>query len=153
MHVIIYSSKARCSQAGANEMVAEIVTTAKSRNAALSVTGVLLFQSGYFLQAIEGDEKALRRLYESIKTDPRHSDINLHVDQPIEERSFDKWQMDAFTIDTSTVFDSEAIGIIQRLYDKTFEMNPRALIEFIKTIVDEVDTFKIQSDLQLRATA
>lgn len=143
MHLIVYSSKMQSTGLSDKQVLDDIITTALKRNAQENLTGVLLFENGYFLQAIEGEEGALRSVFESIKDDKRHGDLYCHVDQEIDERSFTNWSMETFRIDNPDIFDTENIGIIRKLYERTFKMNSRSLIEFIKNILDEIDTFKI----------
>lgn len=146
MHLIVYSSKFTGSSSSATEVLDQIVAAAEERNRDAGISGILLFQNGYFLQALEGDEIIVRSVFQKIQSDRRHSELVLHADQSIASRSFYNWSMDGFAIDDPELFDSETIGVLQKLYNKTFELNPKALIEFIKSIIDEIDTFKIQMD-------
>lgn len=53
----------------------QIVAKAQARNAALKITGILLFDGDYFLQVLEGPDEAVRRVYASICRDPRHYNL------------------------------------------------------------------------------
>lgn len=53
----------------------QIVAKAQARNAALKITGILLFDGDYFLQVLEGTDEAVRRVYASICRDPRHYNL------------------------------------------------------------------------------
>lgn len=73
--------------------IEDIVTTARFHNQHNNVTGVLLFNAGTFIQCIEGPKKEIDETYERIVADPRHKNLIKLVDEPIEQRSFEGWQM------------------------------------------------------------
>lgn len=49
-----------------------ILSCSRRNNAAAGVTGMLLFDGRRFLQALEGDEAAVRATYARIRYNPRH---------------------------------------------------------------------------------
>ncbi len=57
------------------------------------VTGLLLYGNETFLQALEGDEKAVDDLVEKIKKDPRHINIQFLHRRTIERRQYSEWSM------------------------------------------------------------
>jgi hypothetical protein len=62
-------------------------------NLSTGVTGMLLYGNGTFLQALEGEEKAVDDLVESIKKDPRHANIQVLHRRSIEHRQYSDWSM------------------------------------------------------------
>lgn len=70
-----------------------ILATARRRNAAVSVTGVLLYSNRSFFQILEGPRDAVLTLYERISLDPRHCGITRLLEGPIEQRRFRDWTM------------------------------------------------------------
>jgi hypothetical protein len=54
------------------KIVDGILKKARAANAALGISGLLLFRLGHFIQLLEGDEEKVRTLYDKIKNDPRH---------------------------------------------------------------------------------
>lgn len=58
------------------------------RNAQAGITGLLLYKDGNFMQALEGEESAVRKLFEKIKRDSRHTDIITLLQHSIPERQF-----------------------------------------------------------------
>jgi Sensors of blue-light using FAD len=64
-----------------------------ANNVSSGVTGMLVYGNGTFLQALEGDDKAVDDLVEKISNDPRHSHIQLLHRKPIEERQYSDWTM------------------------------------------------------------
>lgn len=73
--------------------VNRILEVAREKNAALNITGALLFTQGYFAQILEGDRDELEELFEVIGEDDRHSDVVVIHYHKIDERSFGYWSM------------------------------------------------------------
>ena len=57
------------------------------------ITGLLLFNGFMFMQQIEGDPDRINSLFASILKDGRHKDIEIHTDQPLEQRKFSNWYL------------------------------------------------------------
>lgn len=70
-----------------------LLKKARKHNAATSITGILIYHAGHFLQVIEGPLNRLDRLYQRISLDPRHQQILKILEAPIEHRYFANWQM------------------------------------------------------------
>jgi hypothetical protein len=66
---------------------------AQQRNLQESVTGVLLYSGGTFMQYLEGPPTGLARVYDIIKTDPTHYGVIDLVREPIAQRGFPEWSM------------------------------------------------------------
>ena len=71
----------------------EILGQARASNSAFGVTGMLLSENGWFLQALEGPELVVNNLMAAIRADPRHSHIRLLAHETIQERRFPDWAM------------------------------------------------------------
>ena len=70
-----------------------LLIEARDFNLQHSVTGVLLYSDGNFMQCFEGPEKSMHGTYERIRASRRHRDIIELLNKPIEARSFADWQM------------------------------------------------------------
>ncbi|MEP6547482.1 MAG: BLUF domain-containing protein [Gammaproteobacteria bacterium] len=70
-----------------------LLERARAANAALDVTGMLLYIEGSFFQILEGDPDVVDAVFLKIKADPRHSRVTTIVREPIFERSFGEWTM------------------------------------------------------------
>lgn len=73
--------------------VAELLEISRRNNAAAQVSGVLLFNSGAFLQVLEGPMEAVEATFERIQRDRRHADVIVLEAKPVEERRFADWAM------------------------------------------------------------
>ncbi len=70
-----------------------MLSEARSRNAALGITGHLLYTEEVFVQCIEGPTESISALWDSLQRDARHHDIELLARGPIQERRFSDWNM------------------------------------------------------------
>jgi methanogenic corrinoid protein MtbC1 len=70
-----------------------ILDAARSRNRAAAVTGLLIYDNGRFFQWLEGPAESVSRIWNSIRTDERHTDIEILGDEPSSHRIFGDWDM------------------------------------------------------------
>jgi hypothetical protein len=70
-----------------------IVADARINNEKTGVTGLLLFNSGNFMQLVEGAESTVDTLYKKIEKDRRHTEVKLLLKEPITHRNFSNWTM------------------------------------------------------------
>ena len=92
MHQIVYTSSAR--QEFSATDLKKLLVAARMRNKAVGVTGMLVFHDGAFLQAIEGEKRAVNEIFARIQNDPRHGDlVVLHRGPGPEQRVFGEWSM------------------------------------------------------------
>ena len=59
----------------------------------LSITGLLLYANGSFMQLLEGSKDRIDFLMERIKNDPRHRQVDVLQQGYIAERQFPNWSM------------------------------------------------------------
>lgn len=71
----------------------DILGEARDFNVQHDITGVLYFADKYFFQCLEGDEDAIRLLYEKLKTDKRHYELRNFQPKTIQTAHFSKWAM------------------------------------------------------------
>jgi hypothetical protein len=88
---VAYSSKARHSFS--EQDLDEMLATARIKNKALGLSGLLLYQDGVFLQFLEGQRHAVDDLLKTIEADARHESVRLIWRRVIETRDFADWQM------------------------------------------------------------
>jgi hypothetical protein len=102
MHHIVYLSWA--TTPFSDEQLRTLLHHARRRNTEVGITGFLLYGNNCFLQVLEGEEVAVRSLYEYIKGDARHRDVTAYADKPIAQRAFAEWAM-AFQATTPERFE------------------------------------------------
>ena len=86
MFQLIYASTA--TQPFDEEALRTLVQHARQKNKGLGITGMLVHRNGSFLHVLEGEEEAVRRLYDTIRTDDRHQWVTLLKTAALEERDF-----------------------------------------------------------------
>ena len=73
MFFLVYVSMAQ--EKMSKEDLLDILAQSREANAKAGITGMLLYKDGNFMQALEGEETAVRALYARICRDPRHRGI------------------------------------------------------------------------------
>jgi hypothetical protein len=66
----------------------ELLKGSVRRNIRSGITGLLLYQDGTFMQALEGEKEVLTDLFEKISHDRCHHHIIRLIQGPVEERNF-----------------------------------------------------------------
>lgn len=90
---LIYRSHMRIAENRRKATLGNIFSVARSNNKKLDITGALLITDESFVQALEGDQAAVRRLYGVIVKDVRHERVELLDEQYVGERVFGHWSM------------------------------------------------------------
>lgn len=76
-----------------DNVVHSIIERARCQNAAVQITGAMLFTGSRFAQILEGPAAAVLELIGQIVADERHTDILLVQVKSLESRVFSKWSM------------------------------------------------------------
>lgn len=93
---LIYASAARGEPS--EEELTRLLAGARRHNAAVGVTGMLLYSEGSFLQLLEGEAAAVDDLLQRIARDSRHASLSVIIREPIARRSFGDWTMGFATV-------------------------------------------------------
>ena len=86
-----------------DEELLDILKISRENNSSKDVTGLLLYKGGNFMQVLEGPDEAVEALYEKIKADPRHKDVNVLSREQISARQFPAWEMAFQNLDNPEV--------------------------------------------------
>ncbi len=115
-----------------DDVVDEIVLPAMARNRRLDVTGCIWFNRVHFLQVLEGNESAVRAIFDDIRVDPRHHTIDLLTAEIIPMRNFERFNMRAIT--------SDAPASVQDLIERAVlrKAEPTRVIEGLEQLVRRV---------------
>mgnify|MGYP001766188714 CR=1 FL=1 len=70
-----------------------LLATSRRNNTATGITGLLMYESRLFMQALEGPRGAVEALFQRIKADPRHTDVQIVCEDHIDRRNFGPWRM------------------------------------------------------------
>lgn len=136
MHLIAYMSQATFLPAEREQVLNEIITTARARNAEHTITGALLMLCNTFVQVLEGEHHALLALMNRITADPRHTDVIVLIDSPIERRSFPQWSMELFVSSDAARDVAEHFTALVAAYRREALPQADALVALIKMAID-----------------
>lgn len=75
------------------DMRMQLMRECQVRNAHNNITGLLLYQQGFFLQYLEGPPDQVRTVFARIGQDHRHEDVELISEEVLMERRFPHWTM------------------------------------------------------------
>ena len=75
-----------------------IAGSARARNAAAGLTGLLLHQGGSFYGVLEGPRTRVFQRMEAIITDRRHSGLRILREEPVAARRFANWSFGALPV-------------------------------------------------------
>ncbi|MDO9161349.1 MAG: BLUF domain-containing protein [Methylococcaceae bacterium] len=91
LNCLVYVSLAN--QEMSDNHLQAMLKKAREKNEKLSITGMLLYRDGFFMQALEGELNDIEDLFKTISQDPRHRDLLLIYKKPIQQRGFPDWTM------------------------------------------------------------
>ncbi len=91
MHAILYISQE--TQPFSKSELQELLRLAICSNREQEITGCLHYESGFFMQYIEGDAAALARTMDRIGRDKRHQIFYRSEEHMLEEKRFPSWSM------------------------------------------------------------
>lgn len=114
--------------------IISIVNASQINNQKLGVTGILLYNSGNFMQLIEGEEPAVETLYEKIRMDYRHASITLLLKENITHRNFENWQMGYRNLETLKKVDPTVLSpfMEEELNFSIYKNNPYRALHFLE---------------------
>ena len=75
------------------EALQSILDTAQRNNAAHAVTGMLLYNTMFFCQVLEGPEESIALIYKKLALDARHHDLLVYLNRHTHARAFGEWSM------------------------------------------------------------
>ncbi|WP_426043328.1 BLUF domain-containing protein [Brevundimonas sp. TWP2-1] len=74
-------------------LIADILAVSERNNSRDHITGSLVFDDGWFFQAMEGPAVALDRLMQRLDSDSRHCEIAIVQQGQVTSRLFQDWSM------------------------------------------------------------
>lgn len=88
---LVYTSNA--AKVFSDEELSDLLAESRKANQDASITGLLLYRNGRFVQFLEGPESRVRDVYGRIAADRRHTMVRVLVDGHPPERTFSDWSM------------------------------------------------------------
>jgi len=112
----------------------DILHNARQHNAALNISGVLLYSEGTFIQVLEGRDSVIDALYSRIEADQRHKNVVKLIDEPIAEKSFSQWLM-GFTV-TDSAKTEKLLGYLKSISELNLNSGNNIAVDAIKTFIE-----------------
>ena len=91
MYFLIYRSEAN--NLMNDEALKLLLTQSRERNNTLGITGMLVYYDNKFIQLLEGNEKQVKFVYDSICKDNRHKQVTTLKQGTAKKRLFPGWTM------------------------------------------------------------
>ena len=103
-----------------------ILVSARRRNLAQDITGMMIYHGGEFVQILEGRKESIENVYEKfICPDTRHTAINKVLENTITHRSFGEWSMGFVgTSEIDLRMPLSAMGIVMNLLSDEAKSKP-----------------------------
>mgnify|MGYP001106916574 CR=1 FL=1 len=147
MYALVYISEA--DQLFEPSTLQALADNANRRNRLLSITGFLTYKEGQFLQYLEGGEKAVNDLMNTIQNDPRHTVIKVIKIPGQPQRYLNGWHMRYLSgLDLKSVsLDDLLAGTLNKLdskiysEEKVLQLVQRILIRFSRYFEDNPQAF------------
>lgn len=67
----------------------QLLARARAHNEPLGISGMLVYDDGFFVQVLEGPEEAVQPLFAAIERDPRHTNMRLLLRHTLAEKEFE----------------------------------------------------------------
>ena len=130
MNYLIYISTAVKLMTEAD--LVNILSNSRENNKAKTITGMLIYGDGTFIQVLEGNQEDVDRIYDKITQDKRHKNLILLASGSLNKRNFPDWTMGFATINADEL--AELDGYINPAYKNFLATeNPHAAISVLKT--------------------
>ena len=112
-----------------DEDLNQILDSARRRNLAEDITGMLIYHQGEFVQILEGRKKSVESIYEKfIDPDLRHTRINKEQENTISHRSFNECSMGFVGApEIESLMPSSGMGILMNMLTDEAKSKPLSL--------------------------
>jgi hypothetical protein len=112
-----------------------ILQACRTHNEALSVTGLLIFVGGSFIQVLEAeDSRTLHGLFDRIAHDTRHTRVDILLEQQLPRRLFSNWSMAWLPLSNEDF--SRITGVVRCDYETLLELDSNIVSTIIQTFAE-----------------
>lgn len=81
------------SDEGVEPSIARILAASRRNNVRKGIVGGLYYGDGFFFQYLEGEREAVYQTFNRIKSDSRHTDVQIVLEGPVDNVRFRDWSM------------------------------------------------------------
>lgn len=148
LYMLVYSSRA-VEQADRVKLV-DICAAAVKKNKRLGVTGVLLCVGNQFVQVLEGNQAIVKKLYDEIRRDARHTQCRVLYEGAISARAFPDWGMNFIRMDDKYFLQFEEFQELRGYIEKQMEKSgaiPEEILKLVLRIPKILASYKIDIEV------
>lgn len=139
MHLIVYTSESTLANTDINKTLDAISKKARINNKSLNITGLLFYHNHRFVQILEGSKESLEKLLKIIDKDTRHKNIERIIDEKVNKRGFEEWNMDSFNILENEEIDPAELKKITDAMKKNLLLDSLLLTTLYKSLLNSRD--------------
>ena len=111
----------------------DLLKKSRQNNAAVGLTGMLLYKDGNFMQCLEGPKEAVITLEAKIRLDSRHRGMFVLLREEDVQPGFDEWSMGFKRLDSNTALEfpgySDFLNL--SLTSEEFQMHPSRSLKLL----------------------
>lgn len=136
MFYLLYISYA--TEPFSEEELRELLVQSRKKNKEHSITGMLVYIEGKFIQVLEGEKKKVEQLYEVIRQDPRHEKVSTLMEGIISKRNFEDWSMGFKVLNQREFTNLSGFTRIKDFFNGQFPKDaPHPALIFLKLFYDK----------------
>jgi hypothetical protein len=111
----------------------DLLRQSRQNNAAVCVTGMLLYKDGNFMQCLEGSKGAVCTLEAKIRSDPRHRGMIVLLHEENAQPEFSEWAMGFKKLDSNTALEFPGYSdfLDLALVSEQFQMHPSKSLKLL----------------------
>lgn len=139
MHQLLYAS-ITTPQFDQKKDIPDILAKSQKNNTRDNLTGILLYNSGIFIQLLEGSLENTEAAFERISKDTRHSKVVKIFSKIGNERIFSQWKMAYKEINQE--IDLKMINDVlnwNTLFSKTQNINNQQVLKMLSYFKEKID--------------
>ena len=136
MHLIVYTSVYSYDSEQIDKDLASICASAQANNPSTGITGMLFYHGKRFLQIIEGEKPALNTLMERLAQDPRHSQIERLIDEPVIKRRLGQWNMETLNLSKDEKLTEQELTMIRDAYTNNLVVDTQVVSDFYRAMLN-----------------
>ena len=115
--------------------LADIGRRSVANNKRDGITGVLVYDRGTLIQAIEGPHDAVERLLLRVADDRRAIALEVLFDLTVEERSMEEWLLNSLRTDSMEGVDAETLLSFRDAYVRTMKPDAAGFIALLRRLL------------------
>lgn len=111
----------------------KMLSTARDYNSENRITGCLVYHKQQFMQLLEGPDEEVMSLFERIKADKRHTNLQFLGRHQLDDRLFDQWSMAFHDFGDPQGASQYKLGMVDQIFESSKALekpNPLALTFF-----------------------